>query len=186
MNAMRYDGRQQLEEAEGYLALITGVASRFGLAWSLRQRLAMRALRIAHDAVVDPRFAWRRFAVMGQCLRILRRHRAAVRCLWKAVRQKPGRGELWIALAWSLRRAGRIDQAITVLTRGLEHIPDHAPLHFNLACYLAVTGHNDEAMTELVWALDIAPELQGCLRYETDFDGLRQEPTFITICEDGF
>ncbi|QEG38915.1 TPR end-of-group domain-containing protein [Roseimaritima ulvae] len=183
MNDYRFQSRQKLEEAEGYLQLITSVAAKLGLRRSLRRRLALKALRTARDAQVPADHAWRRLLVMGQCLRLLGRHSAAANCLWKAARRQPKRPPIWIALGWSLRRAGRLDQAITAVTRGLLHTPDNASLHFNLACYLAAAGQAEEAVTELVWALDIEPELRRRIDAEADFDRIRFEPAFQAISQ---
>lgn len=181
MNDHRFQGHQQLEEAEGYLQLITCVAAKLGLRRSLRRQLAVRALRTARDAPVASEQAWRRLLVMGQCLRILGRFGAAAGCLWRAARMEPHRPLIWIALGWSLRRSGRLDQAITAVTRGLFYTPDNAALHFNLACYLSVIGHAEEAVTELAWALDLEPELRRRIESEADFDRIRFEPTFQAI-----
>ncbi|QDS92384.1 Tetratricopeptide repeat protein [Roseimaritima multifibrata] len=181
MNDNRFQGRRQLETAEGYLQLITSVASKWGLRRSLRDRLAIKALRIAGNSPVDSGHAWRRLFVMGQALRILRKYRAASRHLLRAAQLEPKRSEIWVALAWSLRRSGRLQNAVTAVTRGLYYTPDSPGLHFNLACYLAQQGETDEAVTELEWALDLDPELRRKVDAERDFDPIRFDPAFQVI-----
>ncbi|WP_153557673.1 TPR end-of-group domain-containing protein [Roseimaritima sediminicola] len=181
MNDHRFQGCQQLEQAEGYLQLITSVASKLGLRPALRRQLALKSLRMARDAPVPEVLAWRRLLVMGQCLRLLRRYGAAAGCLWKAARDQPHRPGIWLALGWCLRRTGRLDHAVTVVTRGLYFTPDNAALHFNLACYLAAMGQGDDAITELVWALDLEPELRCRIDAEADFDPIRFDPAFQAL-----
>ncbi len=179
----RVRSRHRLQEAEGYLMLATSIASKFGLRADLRRRTVVKALRMARDCPVDLQHAWKRLLIMGQSLRVLRKYRAASVYLLEAARLEPTDPDIWLALGWALRRCGRLDQATTAVSRGLYFTPDHAGLHFNLACYLALLGQTPEAITELLWALDIEPDLRRRVDCEPDFDRIRMEPAFQAITQ---
>ncbi len=183
MTAHRFQGHHSLEQAEGYLLLVTSVAAKLGLRRSLRRSLALKALRLARDASVEPEFAWRRRLLMGQSLRILRKYAAAAKLLWQAARDQPQRPEIWVALAWCLRRCERLEQATTAISRGLSFTSESGELHFNMACYLALLGQPEEAIMELVWALEREPKLRCRIETEGDFDSIRYAPAFQAISQ---
>lgn len=183
MSGQRFHGRQQLEQAEGYLDLVTIAASKLGVDGRLRRRFAVAALRTASAASVTSSDAWRRDLIVGQAWRVLSHHRRAAVPLLRVTRCQPAKPEAWIALGWCLKRMKRLDQAAAVLARGIWHLPDHAPLHYNLACYLGLLGQADNAVAELIWALDLEPRLKRRIERESDFDMIRLEPAFQAISQ---
>lgn len=175
--------RQRIREAEGLLELATIPAVKLGLRADLRRRLARRALRLVvrHPHVGSD--AWRRDLVIGQSLRLLRKHRAAIGPLWSAVGRNSESPQSWLALGWCLKRLGQLDRAAAVLARAVESIPDNPVLHFNFACYLARLGQAEPAVCELLWALDLNPELRTYLDREPDFDPIRFHASFQALTQ---
>jgi tetratricopeptide (TPR) repeat protein len=172
---------QKIREAEGLVELVSVPAARLGLRRSLRHRLALRALRAVIHLSPPAGERWRRDLVIGQSLRLLGRFREAVGPLLAAVRKEPDHRSGWIALGWCLRRIGQVDRAAGAMAQAVSHIPDDAVLHYNFACYLALIGQPDLAISELLWALDLNPELRRRLARETDFDRIRTSPSFQAL-----
>lgn len=175
--------RQRMREAEGLLELATGPAAKLGLRADLRRRLARRALRLVVRHSHGGGEAWRRDLIIGQSLRLLRKYQAAIGPLWSAVGRNPESRQSWLGLGWCLKRVGELDRAAAVLARAVEAIPDDAVLHFNFACYLARLGQAEAAVSQLLWALDLNPDLRACLDRETDFDPIRFHASFQALAQ---
>jgi tetratricopeptide (TPR) repeat protein len=174
---------QKIREAEGYLELITLPAARLGLDARLRRQGARKILRLVARTSVNGSDRWRRDLLIGQAYRLLKKYSAAVGPLWSAVQSQPESREGWIALGWCLKRMGKLDRAASVLARAVTHIPDDAVLHFNFACYLARLGQDELAIAELLWALDLNPDIRMRLVAESDFDSLRGNSSFQALTQ---
>ena len=180
--AIRSAAGGRLSEAEGLIDLITIPARKLGLAVRLRRRVARRALHAAFKSNPPEELSWRRDLAVGQALRLLGRYQQAVGPLLSAVRRQPAQRSGWVALGWCLKRSGQVDRAASVLAQAISAVPDDAVLHFNFACYLALLGQAEPAISELLWALDLDPELRRRLASEHDFDPIRANPAFQAIC----
>jgi tetratricopeptide (TPR) repeat protein len=172
---------QKIREAEGLLELATIPAIRLGLRADLRKKLARRALRLVARLATEPDEAWQRDLVIGQSLRLQGKYRQAIGPLFATVRRNPEQRAGWMALAWCLRRSGHLDRAAGVMGKAIAEIPDDPYLHFNFACYLALLGQPDLAISELLWALDLNPELRRRIAKEADFDKIRNHAAFQAI-----
>lgn len=172
---------QKLREAEGLIELATVPAVSLGLSRHLRYRLAKRALRLVIHLRPLPAEAWQRDLTIGQALRLLGRHRRAVGPFWSSVRKHPAQRAGWVGLGWCLRRTGDLERAAGVLAKAIMHIPDDAVLHYNFACYLSLLGQTELALSEIMWALDLNPELRSRLVTEPDFDKIRGDESFQAL-----
>ncbi|HEX5044439.1 MAG TPA: tetratricopeptide repeat protein [Candidatus Polarisedimenticolaceae bacterium] len=74
------------------------------------------------------------------------------------------RGQLWVAVALSLMREGRQDEAERALRKAVEIEPTLASAHTNLGVLLAKTGRLDEALTHFEEAVRLGPEDEGARR----------------------
>lgn len=172
-----------LRAAQGYLELATGPAARFGLAPRLRRTTLRRVLHLAANCRVAGPHRAMRHLLIGQALRLLGRHRLAAIALKKATCDRGVRRDALLALAWCQKRLGRLDEAVTAVTRALAAAPDDAALHYNLACYLALSAQPRAALYELAWALELKPMLRGRASSECDFDSLRGSAAFEALTD---
>jgi tetratricopeptide (TPR) repeat protein len=153
---------RHLDEAEGYLLL--GLPAR-----------ALEILERRTDwATMQFEASW----LTGEALRVLGRHRDALKPLEVAASLRPGDIAVAIALGWCYKRTHRLAQAIDALDRALRHSPDEALLHYNLACYWSLAGNASRSLDELAAALDLDPDLRNRIAQESDFDALRGNPEF--------
>ena len=154
--------RRRLGAAEGYLEL----------------ELPEKALEILRER---PDWATMRFEasfLAGEALRMLGRHREALKPLEVAAGLKPGDASVAIALGWCYKRTHRLAQAIDALERAAREGPAEPLLHYNLACYWSLAGTPAKALEELALALELEPGLLGLIPAESDFDNLRGDPGF--------
>jgi tetratricopeptide (TPR) repeat protein len=172
---------QRIREAEGLVELATVPACRFGLDPQLRQQLAKRAIRLVLELQPDASQRWQRDLVLGQALRLLKKYDLAVRPLLASVRRNPAERQGWIALGWCLKRTGELERAANVAAKGILHHPNDAVLHYNLACYLALLQQSELAISEIIWALELKPQLRKRLAKEPDFKALRDNDAFQAI-----
>ena len=86
-----------------------------------------------------------------------------IRALSAALARDPS-SPVYVELAEVLRRAGRQEEALRVVTHGLGRHPQHADGFDCLGRIHADLGHADEARSAWERALQIAPEHSGALR----------------------
>ncbi|WP_435008455.1 TPR end-of-group domain-containing protein [Tundrisphaera lichenicola] len=154
--------KRQLGEAEGYLLL----------------NLPARALEILEGRADWATMQFEASLLTGEALRVLGRHRDALKPLEVAAALRPGDIGVAIALGWCYKRTHRLAQAIDALDRALRHNPEEALLHYNLSCYWSLAGNASKSLDELSAALDLDPELRTRIADEPDFDALRGNPEF--------
>ncbi len=159
--------RRRLSAAEGYLEL----------------GLPEKTLEILRER---PDWATMRFEanfLAGEALRLLGRHREALKPLEVAAGLKPGDASVAIALGWCYKRTHRLAQAIDVLERATRAGSPEPLLHYNLACYWSLAGTLAKALEELTLALKLEPSLRDLISDETDFDNLRADAGFRRLVE---
>jgi tetratricopeptide (TPR) repeat protein len=173
-----------IEMAEGYIELVTQPASKLGVARGMKRQFALKALNLATDAGEcwhNAKHEARRQMVIGQSLRLLKRHRSAVAAFRKASKHRPSRVAALMAMAWCQKRLGQVTEAVVTLTRALAITPEDPRLHYNLACYLCVSGQARAALYELAWALELDSSLRTRALLDSDFDALRTAPAFFAL-----
>jgi tetratricopeptide (TPR) repeat protein len=153
---------RQLDAAEGYLDL----------------DLPNRALEILQSRTDWATMQFEASFLTGQALRVLERHREALKPLEVAFGLRPGNVAVAIALGWCYKRTHRLAQAIDALERAAKDNPEEPLLHYNLACYWSLAGNWPKALDELSVALELEPELRNLVANEPDFDPLRGNPDF--------
>jgi len=154
--------KRQLGEAEGYLML----------------DLPAKALLILEGQSDWATMQFEAALLTGEALRVLGRHRDALKPLEVAAALRPGDIGVAIALGWCYKRTHRLAQAIDALDRALRHNPEAALLRYNLSCYWCLAGNPARSLDELAAALDLDPDLRAMIAAEADFDPLRGNPDF--------
>ena len=149
--------RRQLGYAEGYLllGLKTEAAEALGEI-AHAERDATRVLVMAL-AVHTERADWADAARIG-----------AVVC-----GREPQEAGYWIQWAYATRRHHGIEEARTILMRGLGLHPREPMLHFNLACYAAQLGNLDDAREFLETACGLDANFVELARTDEDLAPLR-------------
>jgi tetratricopeptide (TPR) repeat protein len=69
--------------------------------------------------------------------------------------------------------AGDYDEAIRILSEGLDEQEPNAGVLYNLACFNALAGHGDEAVDLLRRAYATDPDARGWATDDTDLDSIR-------------
>ena len=160
--------KRQLGEAEGYLML----------------NLPGKALAILEGRDDWATMQFEAALLTGEALRVLDRHRDALRPLEVAASLRPADIGVAIALGWCYKRTHRLAQAIDALGRAVRHNPDVGLLHYNLSCYWSLAGNPAKSLAELATALDLDPDLRTLIPNEADFNPLRGNPDFDRLTAD--
>jgi tetratricopeptide (TPR) repeat protein len=117
----------------------------------------------------------------GESLRGLGRFSEAIEPLRRAADGDPSDVSIWLSLGWCYKRIARIDMAIESLEEALEADPNAAIVHYNLACYWSLAGNKRNSLLFLRQAFDLDPNYRDKVADESDFDTIRNDPTFRSI-----
>ncbi|NQU19658.1 MAG: tetratricopeptide repeat protein [Candidatus Nealsonbacteria bacterium] len=153
-------------EIEGYLEL--------GMPEQAQAALA----RLGDPTGFDPHLLY----LWGEALRAMERYDEALLPLGQAADAMRDDVHVRLAMAWCYKRIGRIDRAIGALEQALAVEPGDALLRYNLACYWSLAGDLEQALYYLSDALAIEPRYLGMIDDEPDFDPIRSDPDFRTLC----
>jgi Flp pilus assembly protein TadD len=168
MNVRSGIRRMRLQrEAEGYLEL------------GMSQHALSSLGRIGDLTSLDPSALY----LWGEALRSLERYDEAITPLRRAAQSDPENINIYLALGWCYKRVGHVDLAIEALERALAAEPNEPLLRYNLACYFSLAGNKNRALRYLSQALAIAPGYRSLIDAETDFDPIRRDPDFLTLCD---
>jgi Flp pilus assembly protein TadD len=167
MATVRQVRRQKLQQqAEGYLEL--------GM-----PRHALETLgRLGDLASLDGYSLY----LSGEALRSMERYFEALMPLERAAKTAPENIHIRLALGWCYKRTGRLDLAIDALEQALLARPDEPLLRYNLACYLSLAGQKRRAIRYLSQAMTLDPTYRRLAETESDFDSLRADPRFQSLC----
>lgn len=80
----------------------------------------------------------------------------------------------YLRRAFGHRRAGRLDEAVDVLTSGLERYPDDPNLLYDLACYESLSGRLDAALAHVRRSLELDASLRPLAEGDPDLEPLRE------------
>ncbi len=116
--------------------------------------------------------------LIGESLRALHRYQEATIPLRRSLSLIPDDTHVSVALAWCLKRLGRLELAIEALEDALRVDPGTAILHYNLACYWSLARNRRRALQHLARALEIDGNYVDFVGDEPDFDPLRHDPQF--------
>jgi Flp pilus assembly protein TadD len=140
---------------------------------------ALKALgRLGDPALFDSHTLY----LWGEGLRAMQRYFEALMPLERAARAAPRDIRVRVALGWCYKRTGRLDLAIRALEHALLVDPEAALLRYNLACYLSLAGQRRRALRCLSQALAVDPVYRELAESESDFDPLRADPEFQSLC----
>ena len=117
----------------------------------------------------------------GQAYRLMHEYRHALPPLQRASELDPENIHVFLALAWSYKRVGRIDQAIDAMKSAVELDCSSAIAQYNLACYFALSGDAPNAIMHLALAFELDSDFRYHVANESDFDAIRNDPRFTAI-----
>jgi tetratricopeptide (TPR) repeat protein len=183
-DAERLRQRRQVQEAEGYLALIALPARWAVLPVDTRDRLASRALdcltNVSHRDVGYGPLGHVHY-LRGRAYCSMERYADAIRDLEFAAGLKPPHIKATIALARCHKRLGRIDMAILSLEPLATSDECQDVILYNLACYSSLAEQPDDAVGYLAHAIDLNPAYRRLMTEDHDFDPIRSYPAFVSL-----
>ena len=173
--------QQLLQEAEGYLELVTVFADRWPVSATLRDSMVKRALEALSRLSDTDANRSNALALKGECYRVMERYEEAIAPLEKASKLDQESTDLFLALAWCYKRTGRLDNAIKALEEAIEVDRDRAIVYYNLACYWSLANNVSLTLAYLSQALDRDASYRDLVASEPDFDPVRNHPEFLAL-----
>jgi hypothetical protein len=76
---------------------------------------------------------------------------------------------------------GKLQEAITVLTKGIDICGDDPILAYNLSCYHSLAGNVPAAIESLTKAITSDDRFRSLTSGESDFDPIRDDPRFVAV-----
>jgi len=147
-------------------------------------RLLWRAIGLLDELPEENRWHGDPLLLRAEALRSLGRFTEALPHFEVVVDEAAGSTAGWLGLGWCLKRLGRLDDAITALTRGLSGCPDEPILAYNLSCYHSLAGNVPEAVNYLTRAIASDDRFRSLTTAERDFDPIRDDPRFVALIEE--
>ena len=175
--------RRLIQSAEGYLDLAMMFEDRWSLRASLRRILADRAIGCLNEITNPMGHKPYILFLKGQAHRVAERFHEAARLFEQFHKLDPDDLSGLLALGWCYKRTERLNQAIAALQKAVSVDAASAISHYNLACYCALANRVDDAVTHLAIALDLDEDYRDLVKFEHDFDLIRQLPDFRSIFE---
>jgi Tetratricopeptide repeat len=90
---------------------------------------------------------------------------------------QPSPWESWLA-ALPFLEAGEPERGIDVFREALERYPGNPNVLYNLACFEALAGRREDALDHLEQAVAADPRTRAWAQTDSDFDSIRDEPSF--------
>ena len=85
--------------------------------------------------------------------------------------------ELWMPLGPSYER-GEYAEVADRLREVVDANPQYALLFYNLACCESLTGRTTDALDHLRHAIELSEQFRTLAQDDSDFDPIRDDPTF--------
>jgi len=136
-----------------------------------QMREAIAQYEAAVDLTSDPSLLAQTYANMGAARRALGDDEQAHKNFEESLRYNPNQFNAWLGLGLFAEKQGKLDEAITDLSRSAEVQPT-AQAFFELGRTLAQTGHIPEAVDAYQRALKISPDLTEA---QKAIDALQQQ-----------
>jgi Tfp pilus assembly protein PilF len=136
-----------------------------------QMREAIAQYEAAVDLTSDPSLLAQTYANMGAARRALGDDEQAHKNFEESLRYNPNQFNAWLGLGLLAEKQGKLDEAITDLSRSAEVQPT-AQAFFELGRMLAQTGHIPEAVDAYQRALKISPDLTEA---QKAIDALQQQ-----------
>jgi tetratricopeptide (TPR) repeat protein len=170
--------RRLIQMAEGYLDLTMVFEDRWPLSQKHREKMAGRAIeclnRISRPMGHKPYILF----LKGQAHRTSGRYAEAVPLFRLSFKLDPDNVHSLLAVAWCYKRMNNLPSAIDSMKLAINIDPASAIAHYNLACYSALSHNVDDAVRHLSLALDLNPDYRNLVSNESDFDCIREHPSF--------
>lgn len=180
-DAERLRQRRQVQQAEGYLSLITLPARWAILKRDTRDRLAQRALDCLAQVSVDPNPPGHVDYLRGRASCAMDQFAEAIEHFERAVSATPTHIKAAVGLARCHKRLGRIGLAVLTL-KSVSHSKEcRDVIFYNLACYLSLAERPEEALEYLADAIDLNPSYRQMMADDRDFDPIRNHPGFVSL-----
>lgn len=176
--------RQQVQEAEGYLALIAPLAPWATLDFAIRDQLATRAIeRLSEISDAEDSFgpAGQLHYLRGRAYCSMEQYDNAIPHLELAVTSSPPHVQACISLGRCFKRLGQLSRAISTLEmvdRGDRH---RDVVYYNLACYWSLSNRPEKAVHYLAQAIERNSSYRAKLVEDADFDPIREHPAFVSL-----
>jgi len=176
--------QQRMQEAEGYLDLLSALGDRWRASVENRNRVASRALEMLEQLeILRPpgKVLARLNYLKGQALSIMERYAEAIQPLLASTRYDSDNLHVWLSLGWCYKRVGRLDLAIEALEEAVSIDPDYAIIHYNLACYWSLARNPKLAVAFLANSFEIDSSYRDLVANEADFNAVRNHPDFLAL-----
>jgi tetratricopeptide (TPR) repeat protein len=170
-----------IREAEGSLELMMACADLWELDPAARDPIGERVLRTLLRLEPQDRRNAHVWYLQGLAYRAMERHDDAIAPLQEAAEVDPENMHVWLTLGWCYKRTGRLPLAIEALNEALAIDPRQAIVHYNLACYWSLSGQSELALEHLGIAFDLDADYRELATRESDFDPLRNDPSFLEL-----
>jgi tetratricopeptide (TPR) repeat protein len=182
MSAYSRIRRQQLlQEAEGYLELVTVLGEDWTLSPLVRDRVARRALSTLSRLGDSDALHHHALHLKGQAHRVMGQYHEAIEPLRQAVDLDPDNIQIYLALGWCYKRIGKLDLAIQSLEDALDADRNEGIIHYNLACYWSLARNVGLTLAYLAQAFELDANYRDKVADEPDFDPVRNHPEFVAL-----
>ena len=145
------------------------------------QKLLITAIQLLDRLSETERSNGNAIVLRAEALRALGQFSDALPYFQRAVANTPQSMTSWLGFGWCLKRLGKLQEAITVLTQGIDICGDDPILAYNLSCYHSLAGNVPAAIESLTKAITSDDRFRSLTSGESDFDPIRDDPRFVAV-----
>ena len=145
------------------------------------QKLLLNAIQLLDRLSETERSNGNAIVLRAEALRTLGQFSDALPYFQRAVANTPQSVTSWLGFGWCLKRLGKLQEAITVLTQGIDICGDDPILAYNLSCYHSLAGNVPAAIEYLTKAITSDDRFRSLTSCESDFDPIRNDPRFVAV-----
>lgn len=124
------------------------------------------------------------YIMKGQVLHTMEQYNEASQTFDKAASIDPSRWDVWGMKAGSLVKAGRFDEAIASINKGIEMAPGDPVNLYNRACIYSLKGDKTNALSDLQKAISLNPAFKENARKDEDFKSLFEDEDFKKLTQE--
>ena len=145
------------------------------------QKLLRTAIQLLDKVSETERSNGNAIVLRAEALRALGQFSDALPYFQRAVANTPQSVTSWLGFGWCLKRLGKLQEAITILTQGIDICGDDPILAYNLSCYHSLAGNVPAAIEYLTKAITSDDRFRSLTSCESDFDPIRDDPRFVAV-----
>jgi tetratricopeptide (TPR) repeat protein len=145
------------------------------------QKLLITAIQLLDRLSETERSNGNAIVLRAEALRALGQFSDALPYFQRAVANTPQSMTSWLGFGWCLKSLGKLQEAITVLTQGIDICGDDPILAYNLSCYHSLAGNVPAAIESLTKAITSDDRFRSLTSGESDFDPIRDDPRFVAV-----